>query len=91
MAYYLRVANQAQVLGFLAGALTTVAFVPQVLRTWRNKSAGDLSMGMLVTFTTGVALWLLYGIALNSMPMMLSNGITLVLALILVGLKYRHR
>jgi MtN3 and saliva related transmembrane protein len=48
-------------------------------------------MGMLVTFTTGVALWLLYGIALNSMPMMVSNGITLVLGLILVGLKYRHR
>ena len=83
--------NPVQVLGFLAGTLTTIAFVPQVLRTWRTKSAGDLSMGMLVTFTTGVALWLLYGIALESMPIMLANGITLVLALILVGLKYRHR
>jgi len=91
LAYYLRVANQGQILGFLAGTLTTVAFLPQVLRTWRNKSAGDLSMGMLAMFTTGVALWLLYGIALNSMPMMISNGATLVLALILVGLKYRHR
>ena len=80
-------ARAVQWLGFLAGTLTTIAFVPQVLHTWRTRSAGDLSLGMLTVFTTGVALWLVYGVAIASAPVILANGVTLVLAAALVVLK----
>lgn len=77
-------------LGMVAGTLTTVAFVPQVIRTWRMKSAKDLSLPMLATFTTGVACWFLYGLWIDSMPIMLTNGITFVLSGANLILKLRY-
>lgn len=77
------------VVGYLAAALTTAAWVPQVLRTWRSRSADDLSLGMLATFTGGVLLWLLFGMALGSWPIIAANAVTLVLSLVLVGLRIR--
>ncbi|MBL8113271.1 MAG: SemiSWEET family sugar transporter [Acidobacteria bacterium] len=76
-------------LGYVAGALTTAAFVPQLVKTWRSRSAGDLSYGMMAVFSTGVALWLAYGIALESWPVILANAVTLVLALAILALKVR--
>jgi MtN3 and saliva related transmembrane protein len=76
-----------ELLGFAAGALTTLAFVPQVVRTWRTRSAHDLSLGMLVTLTSGVTLWLVYGLAIRSAPIVVANGLTLGLMLTLVVLK----
>ena len=70
--------------------MTTVAFVPQVIRTWRMKSAKDLSLPMLATFTTGVACWFFYGLWINSLPIMLTNGITFVLAGTNLILKLRY-
>lgn len=67
-------------LGLLAGTLTTIAFLPQVLQTWKTKSAKDLSLPMLLSFTTGVLCWLIYGIWIDSLPVTLANGVTLVLA-----------
>lgn len=72
--------NVVTALGLLAGTLTTVAFLPQVVHTWKTKSAKDLSLPMLLSFTTGVLCWLIYGIWIDSLPVMLANGITLVLA-----------
>jgi MtN3 and saliva related transmembrane protein len=77
------------VFGYLAGILTTVAFVPQVWKTWRTRSAEDLSMTMLVTFTTGVACWFAYGVALGSTPMIVSNAVTLAQSAFLIGMKGR--
>ena len=77
------------VIGGVAGALTTIAFVPQVIKTWRTKRADDLSMGMLLLFTTGVALWLLYGLMAGAMPVVAANGVTIVLALAMIVLKAR--
>ncbi len=74
-------------LGFVAGTLTTVSFIPQVLKAWRTRSTGDLSLTMLVAFTSGVALWLVYGVALWSMPVILANAVTLALSGVLLGLK----
>ena len=73
----------------LAGLLTTIAFVPQVLKTWRTRSARDFSLPMLVLFTVGVALWLAYGLLLHQMPIILPNIVTLVLTayILLVKLK----
>ena len=74
-------------LGAAAGTLTTVSFVPQVLKTWRSRSTGDISFGMFLLFSLGVALWLAYGMAIHSRPVILSNLITLILSLSIVLMK----
>jgi len=74
-------------IGYAAAALTTFAFLPQVVKSWRSRSTGDLSTAMLVAFTSGIALWLLYGIAVGSLPVALANGATLVLTGTLFVLK----
>jgi MtN3 and saliva related transmembrane protein len=79
------------VLGFLAAILTTSAFVPQVVKTWKTRSAGDLSLVWLLAFTTGVACWLAYSLILGVVPMMVGNGVTLALALVLLFLKITDR
>ncbi|MHB1677453.1 MAG: SemiSWEET family sugar transporter [Sulfuriferula sp.] len=78
-------------LGLLAGSLTTIAFVPQVVRIWRTKHADDISTSMFVIFITGVALWLCYGISLKAWPVIAANAATLILAIIILILKYRYR
>ena len=79
----------ANLIGAVAGTLTTIAFVPQVLRTWRTRRADDISMGMLLLFTTGVALWELYGLIIGAVPVIAANGVTLVLAAMMIVLKAR--
>lgn len=75
--------------GSVAGLLTTIAFIPQVIKTWRSGSAEDISLGMFLLFTTGVLLWLIYGLALNAMPIVVANSVTLILALTILTLKIR--
>jgi MtN3 and saliva related transmembrane protein len=77
------------VLGYFAGALTTFAFLPQVLRIVRTRSAHDVSWGMITMFCVGVALWLWYGIRLASLPLIAANGVTLALVLTMFVLKLR--
>lgn len=67
-------------IGYLAGFCTTMAFLPQVIRVWQTRSVADISLGMYVIFVTGVALWLAYGIYLQSWPLILPNVVTLLLA-----------
>jgi MtN3 and saliva related transmembrane protein len=74
-------------LGYLAGGLTTAAFVPQVWRSVRTRSVNDLSVGMLLLFNTGVALWIAYGWMLDSPPVVVANVATLLLNVPLVFLK----
>jgi MtN3 and saliva related transmembrane protein len=76
-------------LGFAAGALTTIAFLPQALLTWRTRRATGVSLGMYAIFTTGVALWLAYGIGIGSWPVIIANAITLALALFILAMKLR--
>lgn len=78
-------------LGLAAGTLTTVAFVPQVVRIWQRKHADDISTSMFVIFIAGVALWLCYGVTLNAWPVIAANAITLVLAMTILLLKYHYR
>jgi MtN3 and saliva related transmembrane protein len=77
-------------LGLLAGTLTTIAFLPQVIRTWKSKSTKDLSLAMLGTFTTGVFCWLIYGLMIDSLPIILANAVTFLLAGANVVLKLRY-
>ena len=83
--------TDANLLGMAAGTLTTVAFVPQVLKTWRSKSARDVSYGMFLIFSSGVFLWLLYGLAIGATPIVITNAVTLVLALLMLVLKRLYR
>ena len=78
------------VIGYLAGALTTIAFVPQVLHILRKRSAHDISWGMFSLFGIGVALWLWYGIRLASVPLIVANGITLSLVATILVLKLHY-
>jgi MtN3 and saliva related transmembrane protein len=73
--------------GLVAGTLTTLAFVPQLARVYRRKSAKDLSYGYLLSFATGVFLWLLYGLFTHDMPIIIANAVTLALVLALVIMK----
>src|SRR5690606_2325253 len=68
--------NPVELIGALAGVLTTVAFVPQVVKIWRSGTAEDISLLTFSLYSAGLLLWLLYGIALNSLPLMAANGIT---------------
>lgn len=76
--------------GYLAAAMTTLAFVPQALKTIRTRDTRGISLGMYVVFTIGIAFWLVYGIALNSTPMILSNIVTFLLSATILGLKLKH-
>lgn len=79
------------VIGFAAGVLTTFAFLPQLLHTFKTKSVADLHVGTLVTFDIGLFLWLVYGIHLHSWPMILANAVTLCFQIPLLMLKLRYR
>lgn len=75
------------VIGLAAGFCTTVAFLPQAIKTWKSKSAKDLSLGMYSIFCTGVILWLVYGILKSDIPIILTNGVTLFLAISILYFK----
>jgi MtN3 and saliva related transmembrane protein len=77
-------------LGLLAGALTTIAFVPQLLKLYATKSGKDVSARMFLIFSTGVILWLLYGILIRSAPIIIANSLTLLMSLIILALKLRY-
>lgn len=79
-----------EVLGYLAAFLTTASFLPQVYKSWKTKSTEGLSLTMYTVFFLGIVCWLIYGIFLNSLPIILANTITGVSAfsLILMKLKY---
>lgn len=82
--------NFVTTVGLVAGTLTTIAFIPQLTKTWRSKSAQDVSLGMLITFSTGVLLWLTYGLFIHALPVILANLITFVLTLIILLLKIKY-
>ncbi|MGE0449047.1 MAG: SemiSWEET transporter [Vicinamibacterales bacterium] len=77
-------------IGLVAGALTTVAFLPQVIKTRQTRCAGDLSFGMLLTFTAGVAMWGIYGLLIQSTPIIASNAVTLVLTMAILWMKIAY-
>jgi len=76
-------------LGFTAGTLTTLAFLPQVIRSYRTRSAASLSWGWLVIFGSGVTLWACYGVLRGDVAIVWTNGLTLLLVLSLIVLRAR--
>ncbi len=83
--------DYVQMIGVAAGALTTIAFLPQVIKTWRSRSAKGLSLGMFSIFCTGVSLWLVYGFLVGDLPIILANLVTLVLSITLLVFKFTFK
>ena len=79
------------ILGLVAGTLTTLAFLPQLLKIWQTKSAKDISFNTLIMFNIGIFLWLIYGIYLNALPIILANLFTLIFNMIIVWLKIKYK
>jgi MtN3 and saliva related transmembrane protein len=79
-----------QNLGFAAAFCTTAAFVPQLVRVLRLRSAREISLPTFLLFSIGVFLWLLYGLSIGSKPVIASNAVTLVLSVSILALKLRY-
>lgn len=78
-------------LGLTAGTLTTLSFIPQVIKIWKSKSAHDISFGMFIMFSLGILLWVIYGVLIESPPLVIANAVTLVLAIAILLLKRHYR
>jgi MtN3 and saliva related transmembrane protein len=78
------------IVGYIAGTLTTISFVPQVMRAWKLKETRDISLAMLLLFAAGVLLWTIYGVWTGSLPIIAANIITFLLILLLLGMKIRY-
>ena len=77
-------------LGLVAATLTTLAFLPQVIKTWRTRSARDISLWMFLMLVAGICLWLTYGILIADIPLIAANVVTLALALVILVFKLRY-
>jgi MtN3 and saliva related transmembrane protein len=80
-----------EIIGSVAAVLTTLSFIPQAWQTFKTKDVSGISLPMYSMFTTGVLLWLVYSIALQSWPMIVSNCITAPVALAILSMKLRYR
>lgn len=79
--------NSSEVFGFAAATLSTIAFLPQVVKTWKTRSAKDVSYALLLTFSTGCLCWVIYGYQVEAKPVMIANAFTLTLNLTILAMK----
>ena len=77
-------------IGYVAATLTTGSFVPQAWHTFRTRDVSGISLGMYSCFTIGVALWLVYGLSIGSVPVTVANVITLTFATVILSMKIRY-
>lgn len=82
--------NYIEIIGFIAAILTTAAFLPQVYQTWKTKDVSGLSLPMLALFFSGIALWLIYGVLIDSPSMIAANAITVISSFVLVYFKIKY-
>ena len=81
----------ADMVGSVAAALTTIAFVPQVVKTVRTRATRDTSLAMWALFCAGVALWMVYGVLMAAWPIIIANGLTLLMAATILAVKVSNR
>jgi len=79
-----------ELLGYIAGLLTTLAYLPQVLKIIKHKGTKDISLGMYVMLCSGIGCWIIYGVGVSSWPVVLANAVTLILAGIILVSKIRN-
>lgn len=83
--------NLINILGFIAATFTTIAYLPQVIKTYKSRSASELSLGTFSMLTAGVLLWLVYGLLSNDPPIIFANFLTLILAASLLYMKFKFK
>lgn len=83
--------SATEMIGLVAGVLSTGSFVPQVVKTLKTKDVSGISLFMYIAFCSGVFLWLVYGIINQQISIIAANGITLILSLMVLYLKIRYR
>jgi MtN3 and saliva related transmembrane protein len=83
--------NYFEMIGLIAGTLTTISFIPQVHKSFKTKGVKDFSWLYLLIFGTGVFFWFIYGLSLNSIPIILANIVTFILVLSLVFMKVKYK
>ena len=76
-------------IGYIAAVCTTLSFLPQVIHTIRTKNTAGISLFMYLTFVFGVAMWLVYGVYLQDLPIILANTVTLIFSATILGMKVR--
>ena len=86
----MRQINYIDLFGFVAALLTTIAFLPQLYKTWKTKSADDVSLIMLLLFITGLICWIIYGLNINSIPIISANIVTLIFNSSILFLKINY-
>ncbi|MAE42931.1 hypothetical protein CMO93_04110 [Candidatus Woesearchaeota archaeon] len=79
-----------EIIGFVAAVLTTTAFVPQAVKSWKTKHTKDVSLGWISILTAGIVLWLVYGILIASFPLIFANLLSFILVLIILILKIKY-
>jgi MtN3 and saliva related transmembrane protein len=77
------------IIGYVAGTCTTLAFLPQVIRTWKTRSTDDISLGMFSLMVFGIGLWLFYGVVTDDWPLIIADGFSLFLAAMILLMKVR--
>ncbi|WP_330203226.1 SemiSWEET transporter [Cyanobacterium sp. Dongsha4] len=79
------------IIGLTAGSLTTISFLPQAIKTWRSKSAKDISLAMFLCFCLGVVLWIIYGLFIMDIPVLVTNIVTLILSGTILFFKLKYK
>lgn len=80
-----------EMVGYVGGIMSSISFLPQVIKIWKTKSAEDLSMLTLIFLTSNVTLWLTYGILIGSTPLWLTNAIVLAMVLCMIYFKLKFK
>jgi MtN3 and saliva related transmembrane protein len=79
-----------EILGLAAGTISSITFLPQVIKIWQTKSAKDLSMPMLLLLVLGVSMWLAYGIIIKNTPVIYTNSMVLFMTFIMLFFKFKY-
>lgn len=83
--------NTPDLIGYVSAFLTTLAFVPQAHQSWKTRDLSGVSLPMYSMFSLGVLGWFIYGVMINSWPIIVANSITLILATMVLYLKVKHK
>lgn len=83
--------NVTEIIGLAAGVCTAISLVPQVIKTIKEKEAEDVSLVMLLVLATGLALWIVYGIKRNDLPIMATNSFSLLVNIVMVILRIKYK
>ncbi|HEY4786221.1 MAG TPA: SemiSWEET transporter [Bacteroidales bacterium] len=83
--------EKISIIGFMAASLTTAAFIPQAVKTLRTRQTTGISLWMYIILSLGILLWLMYGVFSNDWPIILANGITILLVIPILLIKIIHK